>query len=453
MLRETILECLEQKAMGNLKVLLAGAEDMEILHAFIGLSPQDQVIAFRLLSKEDALSVFEQLDTGLQQNLLHSFTDERVKEFVDRLAPDDRVKLLDELPTVVANKLIESLSPEERAVTNILMGYEPETAGHIMTTEFISLQRDMTAEQALAKVRRQAREKETIYTLFVTDSTGRLEGVLSLQGLLMADGDSPVEDAMSQKPISVTTDTDQEKVARTLQELDLLAIPVVDRDDRLVGIVTIDDAVDILRDEATEDIFNHAGLADVTDNDTDRSAVLISGSIWKIWKVRLPFLFITLVASLLAGVVVGGFEEALKAVASAAIFIPLIMDMGGNVGTQSAVVLVRAMALGHLPPGAFLRQLLKEVGIGFSLGAIIGSTAGVIAFLWRGIPLLGVAVAVALTISMTMMAVVGFLIPFILIKLKGDEAAGSGPMVTSINDIAGLLIYFVSVTVFMGHTW
>jgi len=453
MLRETILDCLERKAMGSLKVLLAGSEGMEILHAFIGLSPQDQVIVFRLLSKEDALGVFEQLDTDLQQNLLQSFTDERVKEFVDRLAPDDRVKLLDELPTVVANKLIESLSPEERAVTNILMGYEPETAGHIMTTEFISLQRDMTAEQALAKVRRQAREKETIYTLFVTDGTGKLEGVLSLQGLLMADGDSLVEGAMSRKPISVSTDTDQEKVARTLQELDLLAIPVVDRDDRLVGIVTIDDAVDILRDEATEDIFNHAGLADVTDNDTDRSAVLISGSIWKIWKVRLPFLFITLVASLLAGVVVGGFEEALKAVASAAIFIPLIMDMGGNVGTQSAVVLVRAMALGHLPPGAFLRQLLKEVGIGFSLGAIIGSTAGVIAFLWRGIPLLGVAVAVALTISMTMMAVVGFLIPFILIKLKGDEAAGSGPMVTSINDIAGLLIYFVSVTVFMGHTW
>ncbi|MCL2557826.1 MAG: magnesium transporter [Treponema sp.] len=449
MIRETIEGCLERKDMGTLKALLAGAEDMELLEAFVALSSERQAVVFRLLLKDAALRLFEQLDTDLQRALLQSFTDERVREFVNEMPPDDRVKLLDELPAVVAKKLLESLSPEERKVTAILMGYEAETAGRIMTTEYISLEREMTAARALEKIRRQARDKETIYTLFVTDGENRLEGVLSLQRLILADSDAQVADVMAKSPVRVSTDDDQEKVARTLQDLNLLAIPVVDREERLVGIVTIDDAVDILEDEATEDIFNQAGLADVDRSEADRSAILITGSLWKIWKVRLPFLFITLAAGLLAGAVVGGFEEALKSVAAVAIFIPLIMDMGGNVGTQSAIVFVRGMVLGHVSHRRFFRHLLKEIGIGFSMGLVIGLISGTIAAIWQGLPMLGVAVGVALTISMTMTAMFGFLIPFILIKLKGDEAAGSGPMITSINDIAGLFIYFVCVTIFM----
>ncbi|MCL2409412.1 MAG: magnesium transporter [Oscillospiraceae bacterium] len=451
MLNEKILAHIENRDMVNLKLLLSDAEEMEILYTLHALSSEEQVIVFRLLTKDTALSIFEQLDTDMQQNLLHSFTDERATEFVNELAPDDRVRLLDELPASVAKKLIASLSPEKRVATNIIMGYAPETAGHIMTTEYISLKKNMTVEKALDKVRRQAKDKETIYTLFVTDNSKKLEGVLSLKELLMADGDSTVEDTMSKKAIRVSTDTDQEEVARTLQELDLLAIPVVDKEERLVGIVTIDDAIDILEEEATEDIYDQAGLADITGRETDRSVVLVSGSLWKIWKVRLPFLVITLIAGLFAGVIIGGFEEALESIAVVAMFIPLIMDMGGNVGTQSSTVFARGVVLGHIHIKKFVKHFLKEIGIGFSMGVLIGTVAGTVVAIWQRMPMLGLAVGLALVVTMTLAALLGFLVPYVLIKFKADQAAGSAPIITSIKDIAGLLIYFAFVSVFLGN--
>ena len=451
MLLETILGCIRNRDMETLKALLVSAEDMEILHAFIGLSSEEQVIVFRLLAKDDALKVFEQLDTDLQRNLLHSFTDERVIEFVNELAPDDRVKLLDELPAGVAKKLVNSLSTEERAVTNILLGYEDETAGHIMTTEFISLQRDMTAQQALEKVRRQAKDKETVYALFVTDNTRKLEGVLSLQDLITADADARMEDIMSKKAIRVSTDTNQEDVARTVQGLDLIAIPVVDKEDRLVGIVTFDDAMDILEEEATEDIYDYAGLADVTDDETSRSEVLVRGSLWKIWKVRLPVLLITLCVGLVSGMVISGFEETLESIAMVAIFIPVIMGMGGNVGTQSSTIFVRGVVLGHIKKEHFFRHLVKEVGVGFSISLVIGVFLGVIAAVWQGMPMLGLAVGIALSGSVTAASALGFLVPYVLVKLNLDQAAGSGPIVTSVKDVVALLIYFTSVSVFLGN--
>ena len=451
MLKEIISDYIKNKDMENLKSLLAKAEDKETLLAFNDLSSEEQVIAFRLLAKDNALSIFEQLDTDLQHNLLRSFTDERAIEFVNELAPDDRVKLLDELPASVAKKLIGMLSHEERAVTNILMGYKPETAGRIMTTEYIALKRSMTVERAVELVRRQAKDKETIYTLFVTDNFKKLEGVLTLRELLMAEGETIVEDIMSKKVIKVSTDTDHEEVARTLQELDLLAIPVVDKEERLVGIVTIDDAVDIIEEEATEYIFDQAGLADITSNEADRSDVLVNGSLWANWKVRLPFLLITLVAGIFAGYVIDGFEKTLNSIAVVAIFIPLIMDMGGNVGTQSSTLFVRGIVLGHIQVKNFLRHFLKEIGIGFSIGLLIGTASGIIAAVWQGMPMLGLAVGISLVVTMTLAALLGFLVPYVLIKLNVDQAAGSAPIITSIKDITGLVIYFLLVRAFMGN--
>jgi len=451
MLNEKILAYIENKDMENLKAMLASAEEMEILHAFHDLSAEEQVIVFRLLAKDNALAVFEELDTDEQANLLRSFTDESAKEFINEMAPDDRVKLLDEMPAGVAKKLINSLSPAEREATNVLMGYKPETAGHIMTTEYISLKKDMTAEQALEKVRKQAQDKETVYTLYITDSSKKLEGVLSLKELVCAGSSSKVEEIMSKKTISVSTDTDQEEVAKTLQEMNLLAIPVVDKEERIVGIVTIDDAMDILQEEATEDIYDAAGLADITDSESDRSEVLIKGSLWKIWRVRLPFLLITLAAGLFAGVIIEGFEEALESIAVVAIFIPLIMDMGGNVGTQSSTVFARGVVLGHINVKNFLKPFIKEIGIGFSMGILIGVAAGIITSVWQGIPLLGVAVGLSLVATMTLAALLGFLVPFILIKFNVDQAAGSAPIITSIKDIAGLIIYFVFISTFLGY--
>ena len=450
-MKEMILTLIEKKDMENLKILLATAEEIEILYAFNDLTSEDKVIVFRLLSKNHALHIFEELDTDLQQKLLRSFTDEKAIEFVNELAPDDRVKLLDELPASVAKKLINSISLEEREATNVLMGYEPETAGRIMTTEFISLKRDMTATEALEKVRRQAKNMETIYALYITDNAKKLEGVLSLKELVCAEYGSYVEDIMTKKTISVSTDTDQEEVAKILQDLDLLAIPVVDKEGRMVGIVTIDDAMDILEEEVTEDILDQAGLADITGSESDRSEVLVKGNLWKNWKVRLPFLLITLVAGLFAGAIIEGFEEALESIAVVAIFIPLIMDMGGNVGTQSSTVFARGVVLGHINVKSFLKPLIKETGMGLSMGVLIGVVAGVITYLWQGMPMLGLAVGLSLMSTMTLAAFLGFLVPFVLIKFKVDQAAGSAPIITSIKDIAGLLIYFLFVSTFLGN--
>jgi len=447
-LYEEILALIEVKDVVGLKNLLATTEELEFLDAFYDLSDEAQVITFRLLTKSKALSIFEELDTDEQQNLLRSFTGARAIELINEMAPDDRVKLLDEMPAGVAQKLIVSLSKDERAVTNSLMGYKPETAGRIMTPEYISLRKNMTAAQALEKVRKQAKDKETIYTLFVTDDRKKLEGVLALKELIVADVDSKIEDIMSKKPISVFTDTDQEEVARTLQELDILAIPVVDREELLVGIVTIDDAVDILEEEATEDILDQAGLADITGNESDRSEVLIKGNLWQIWKVRMPFLLATMIIGLLIGFVVGGFEDILEATA-AAMFMPLVMGMGGNVGTQSSTVFARGVVLGHIQIRHFFKHFMKEIWIGFSIGAIVGILSGVVAAIWIDVGL-GIALALAMIITMTIAALLGFLVPYILIKLNVDQAAGSAPIITTLKDLVALVIYFVCVSLFLG---
>ena len=449
MTKEKILEYINNKDMENLKKLLADAEDMEILQLFYDLSSEEQVIVFRLLVKDSALHLFEQLDTEFQHNLLRSFTAEKTIEYVNELAPDDRVRLLDEMPANVAQKLISLLSPEEREATNILLGYKPETAGRVMTTEYISLKKDFSTQQAIEKVREQAKGKETIYTLFVTDCSKKLEGVLSFKDLLLADADTRIEDIMSKNAIRVSTDTCQEEVARTLQELDLLAIPVVDKEERLVGIVTIDDAMDILEDEAEEYIYEQAGL--LAGKEASRSEVLIRGNLWAIWKVRLPFLFITIAGGMLAAIVMEGFEEILSSIAAVAFFVPLIMDMGGTIGTQSSTVFARGVALGHIDVKGFLRPFLKEVGVGFSIGLISGSVSGGIAAVLQNMPMLGLAVGLAVTATMTVAALLGFLVPFILVRLNVDQAAGSAPIITSIKDISGLLIYFTVVRILLGY--
>ena len=447
-LKDGILGYIENKEIQKLKSLLQEAEAIEILFAMGELSGREKAIVFRLLPKDSAIEVFEQLDSGLQQTLLQSFTDEKVIEIVNEMAPDDRVRLLDEMPAKVAKRLLGLLSPEERKTTNILMGYEPETAGRVMTTEYMSLKREMTVADAIAKIKLQAIDKETIYTLYVTDALRKLEGVVTLKDLIVAEPTDKISDVMSDSIVWVRTDTDQEKVARKLQKFDLLAIPVVDSEDRLVGIVTIDDAIDILQEEATEDMYAQAGIADVAGTENNKSQTLISGSIWRIWRVRLPFLLITMAAGLLAGLVIDGFENALKATA-AAVFIPLIMDMGGNVGTQSSTVFARGVVLGHIDTKNFGKFLLKEVFVGFSMGLLVGIVSGIIASAWQTIGL-GLAVGLSLVISMTLASFLGFIVPFLLIKLKVDQAAGSAPIITSIKDIVGLLVYFVCVTIFLG---
>ena len=448
---EAVLRNLKSKDITSLKHLLNSANEVDCFDVIKDLSPENQVIAYRLLSKDKALYVFEQLDTSDQQALIHSFTEEAAVEMIEELDPDDRVRLLDELPATFAKKMLSALSPEERAMTSLLMGYEPQTAGRIMTPEYVRVSGKMPAGEALEKIKLVAKEKETIYTIYITDDSRKLEGVISLRDLLIADPADRIENVMSEIVAKVSTDTDQEEVARLLQKLDWLAVPVVDKEDRLVGIITVDDALDILEEESTEDMFGKAGITDLSKNEAVMSEVVVEGSLWQIWKVRMPFLLLTSAGGFLAAGVMGNFEEALESVVAVALFIPFIMGMGGNVGVQSSTVFLRGFLLGHIREEALWKHISKEVLVGFSIGVMSGALGGTVAFIWTGMPELGLAVCFSLVIIMTIASFLGFFVPYLCMRLKINQAAGTDPIITTIKDIIGLLTYFLLVNLFLGH--
>ena len=446
---KTVLTHIKSKDMDLLKTLLNGTNEVDVLNMIQDLSVDNQAIVYRLLSKDKALFIFERLDTSSQQRLIRAFTDESAVKIIAELDPDERVQLLEEMPAAFVKKMLAALSLEEREMTNLLLGYKPETAGRIMTPEYVNLRKDATVAESLEIVKKHAREKDMVYTVYITDRSRKLEGVISLRDLWIADPSAKIEDVMQDISAKVSTDTDQEEVARLLQRLDWLAVPVVDKENRLVGIVTIDDAIDILEEETTEDIMDAAGFSDVAGKETDRSRVLIKGSLPRIWLVRMPFLLIALAGGLIAGFIIEGFEEVLEAAVVVAFFIPVILDMGGSVGAQSATVFARGVVLGHINTKLFFKAFLKETWVGFTIGIISGLlTAGVI-MLWQNNSMLALTVGLALAMTITVAASLGFLTPYVIMKLKGDQAAGSSPIITTIKDISGLFIYFGLVVLFM----
>ena len=450
-MEELIRFYIKKKEFEKLQVILKDLQRHELKEIFKHLKQDEQVIFFEVLSEDKAVALFKILGTQQQKNLLDALQPPMVQTFLNQLSSDDRVRLFDRLPERRVKSLLGVLTPDNRSETLHLQAYVPETAGRIMTTEFVTLTEDMTQEEALAKVTEEATRKENIYILFIIDEKLKLTGFITLHRLLMMAPTAVINEHMSRQPISVKTSEDQEKVAQKVKELDLLALAVVDDTNKLVGIVTFDDAMEILEEEATEDILNQAGLSDLKDTEEDRSKLLINGKLNKILAVRLPFLLATLLLSMLSGLVIENFEQTLESIAMVAIFIPLIMGMGGNIGTQSSTVFTRGLVLGHIEIENFLEHFFKELRVGLTIGALMGIMAGLMATIWLGFPMLGLAVGLALFATMTVASLLGFLVPFILIKLKIDQAAGSAPIITTIKDLVALLIYFTCISLFLGH--
>ncbi|MBK4109723.1 magnesium transporter [Lactococcus petauri] len=450
-MEELIRFYIKKKEFEKLQVILKDLQRHELKEIFKHLKQDEQVIFFEVLSEDKAVELFKILGTQQQKNLLDTLQPPMVQTFLNQLSSDDRVRLFDRLPERRVKSLLGVLTPDNRVETLQLQAYVPEIAGRIMTTEFVTLTEDMTQEEALAKVTQEATRKENIYILFIIDEKLKLTGFVTLHQLLMMAPTAVINEHMSRQPISVKTSEEQEKVAQKVKELDLLALAVVDDTNKLVGIVTFDDAMEILEEEATEDILNQAGLSDLKDTEEDRSKLLINGKLNKILAVRLPFLLATLLLSMLSGLVIENFEQTLESIAMVAIFIPLIMGMGGNIGTQSSTVFTRGLVLGHIEIENFLEHFFKELRVGLTIGALMGIMAGLMATIWLGFPMLGLAVGLALFATMTVASLLGFLVPFILIKLKIDQAAGSAPIITTIKDLVALLIYFTCISLFLGH--
>ncbi len=425
-------------AAGNydaVKTLLQPVQPVDIAEA-IGILPLIlQALAFRLLNKNEAIEVYEYLDAAVQQSLLDRLRSGEVLELVEKMSPDDRVQLFDELPAKVVRRLLAELSPAERRVTAQLLGYEQETAGRLMTTEFIDLKEFQSAAQALEIVRKRAPDTETIYSLYVTDGQRHLTGILSLRDLVTADPDNCIGEVMTRDVVSIRTDTDQEEVARAIQRYDFLALPVVDREQRLVGIVTVDDVIDVIEQEATRDLYA-AGAVQAGDEDD-----YFQSNLFVVARRRVVWLAVLVVANGFTTQVIAMNDAVLKQVVLLAAFIPLLIGTGGNVGAQSSTVVIRGLSTQRIQALGRMKAILREAIAGALLGLLM--LALVVPFAWwRGEgPLVGAAVGISLMAITTLAATAGAALPLLFDRMGLDPALMSAPFITTATDVAGVLIY------------
>jgi len=410
-------------------------ESLALTEELARLEPEERALRFRHLSKDRAVMAFDALDPPQQAELVDALASDRVRELIAEMEPDDRARLLDEVPAGVARRLLAQLTPRERWMTADLLGYPPESAGRIMSPEVLSLHADETVSEALARVRARGHEAETIYVLPVRDRQRRLLGVTSLRDIVLADPETPVKELMNvDYPVASAYD-DQEKVARLIQEADLLAVPVIDREHRLLGLVTVDDALEILEIEDTEDISRAGGGAEPL------GAPYFAVSLRRVVRSRIVWLTLLIAAATLTVTVLSAFESTIERVVQLSLFIPLLIGTGGNCGAQAATTITRALAVGEVRIGDLPKVLFREVRVGLMMGFV---------FAVVGFPLITLlferdiaeVVSLSLLVICTWATLVGGFLPLLASRLGIDPAVVSAPLVTTLVDATGLLIYF-----------
>jgi len=435
LVRSQLQMLLEQNNLEGAKTLLVPVQPADIAEAIEGLPETMYALAFRLLSKDEAAEVYENLDSSVQQALIEKFKQQDVRDIVEKMSPDDRARLFDELPATVVRKILSQLSPAERQATALLLGYEADTAGRIMTPEYISLKEHFTVDRALDRIRSLAHLTETVYSLYVTDAARRLTGIVSLRDLVVAQPEETIADIVTREVVFVHTDTDQEEVARTIQRYDFLALPVVDSEQRLVGIVTVDDVIDILERETTEDIYALGGLQADGDNYFQTNLV-------KVARQRVVWLFVLLFTNTLTSAVIRSQEDILDRVVALAAFIPLLIGTGGNVGAQSSTVVIRGLNVDKIHTGVALRVIQREAIAGMLLGTMLGVVVTVWAYFLQGNLVVAIAVGISLVAISILASVSGSSLPFLFKAIGFDPALMSAPFITTAVDVLGVLIYF-----------
>lgn len=443
MVRDQLRSLLAQEDYQGAKSLLQPVQVPDIAEAIGGLPEKLQAIAFRLLSKDEAAEVFEYLDSNVQQSLLEEFKSQEILDLVEQMSPDDRARLFDELPASVVQRLLSQISPQERQATALLLGYKPDTAGRIMTPEYVALKETWTVSEALERIRVLARVSETIYTLYITDPSRHLTGILSLRDLVIAEPAQPVSDIMTREVVSVHTDTDQEEVARIIQRYDFLAIPVVDTEQRLVGIVTVDDVLDVVERETTEDIYTLSGLESGGES-------YFQSSVFSAARKRVVWLFVLLLASTFTSTIIAAQEEVLAEVVALAAFIPLLIDTGGNVGAQSSTVVIRGLSTDEIQLSGAPWVILREAITGVVLGGMLCLAATGWSYVLRQDLGVSLVVGVSLLLISILATFTGTALPFLFRSLNLDPALMSAPFITTVVDVLGILIYFIVARMILG---
>lgn len=433
-MRSQLQALLEQENFRGAKALLVPVQPADIAEAIEGLPETMQAIAFRLLPKNEAIEVYENLDSSVQQTLIEEFKRQDLIDIVDKMSPDDRARLFDELPAKVVRRLLEQLSLQERQATALLLGYEAQTAGRIMTPEYVSLKENWTVERALNHIRAQAELSETVYYLFVTNFARQLTGILSLRQLVIGRAEQTIGEIMTREVVSAQTSDDQEEVARMIQRYDFLAVPVVDTEDRLVGIITVDDVIDILEEEATEDIYTLGGVQSGGDN-------YFQSNLLDVARKRVVWLSVLLITNTVTAAVIRSQQDILQTFVVLAAFIPLLIGTGGNVGAQSSTVVIRGLNTDELKIKDAIQVIRREATAGAFLGLMLGIVVtGWAYFLQGDLPVAAIVGASLVGISV-LASSAGAGLPFLFQSLGLDPALMSAPFITTIVDVLGVLIY------------
>ena len=442
--QKTLLQMLEGKKYSTLRDILVTMNPSDIAALFGELEERQIPLMFRLLPKEQAAETFVEMEPDAQELLIKSFSDNELKEIVDELYVDDAADLVEEMPANVVKRILKQADPEMRSRINQILRYPDNSAGSIMTTEYVSLRPSMTVEEAILRIRRQGVDKETIYTCYVTEGR-KLIGLVTVKDLLLAqDDETPIQDMMETNLICVNTHTDQEEVARMFSKYNFLALPVVDKENRMLGIVTFDDAMDVMEDEATEDMEIMSGML------PSEKTYLKSG-VFELFKNRIPWLMLLMVSATFTGLIITAFEDALAAQVALTAFIPMLMGTGGNSGSQSSVTVIRSLSLGELKFRDIGIVLWKEV----RTAVLCGLALAVVCFakIWLVDRMLlgneditiwvNLVVCLALAVTVIIAKVVGGLLPLGAKALKLDPAVMASPFISTIVDALSLLVYFV----------
>ncbi|MGQ9869364.1 magnesium transporter [Leptodesmis sp.] len=424
----------------RLKIELNQMPAVDVGDFIVDLPPERRAIAFRLLKKDQATDVFEYLPPDVREELIGSLHDAHISHIVEAMRPDDRAELFDELPAGVVRRLIQDLSPAERQATATILGYAEGTTGRLMTTEYVRLRQGLTVAEALSKIRLNDQDKETVYYAYVTDNNRKLVQVVSLRQLLFSLPDALIGDIASDRVIKVYTETPQEEAAQLMKRYDLLALPVVDREERLVGIITIDDMVDVLEEEATEDIQKMAG---VTNGDESS----LSHPLQKI-RNRLPWLVGIMALYIGASSAIAPFQNTIAMVPVLAVIMPLFSNTGGTVGIQALTVTVRSLGVGEVSPQDTFKILAKELLAGLGIALALGLTMVILALIWTKPEERWVAVVAGLVMATNSLVAVtlGALLPMAMKRLKLDPALVSGPLVTTALDTIGFILFLSLIT-------
>ena len=448
---DELMELLDAHRMKELQLRLEDMNEFDVAEFLTEIGDNRMPMVFRLLSKETAADAFANFDAPEQEQIINSITDSELSAIVEELYVDDAVDMMEELPANVVKRVMRTATPETRNLINQYLNYPENSAGSIMTAEFVDLKKYMNVRESIARIRRIGEDKETIYTCFVTSADRKLEGVLSVKDLLLSDDETVIEDLMDKNIIFCMTHDDQEEAAEKISDYDLMALPVVDKEGRLVGIVTVDDVIDVMEAEATEDFELMAAMTP-SDKPYSRTGAA------EMWKRRVPWLMFLMLSATFTSMIINSFEDALAAQAVLISFIPMLMGTGGHSGAQAATAVIRSLSLGDTEPEDVLRVVWKEWRVAILCGLTLAAVNFVKMLLVDRMlmhhPEVTVTVAAAVSLSIVLIImfakVVGSILPIAAEKIGVDPAVMANPLISTITDAVSLLIYFEIAKLILG---